>query len=448
MGITLELDGALGAVSIVGPFPIAYNTPGLTDGVTIYTPAVDDILLDVWVEVDTAWDGTTPKGDIGTFVGGNTGAFAFNNAIDLSVPDLDQGSNGYGGAGMLTGAESANVNVALAGAGTGSVGYRRAPLKLTAANPLKFVVSQDGQVGGADPGASQGSAKVYLVLGRASLSGPLAGPNLLLSDNTWVGTQTFTTNSTVAVTGAGTGSNPGSLVVGSGVTQDDLDAWPAQVMIAPDDSSPYALVIGNKDAGLQTNGISFYVDGSGNGNIGSSGILTVATTNDLNLYSGVGNILVNKPPIGPLPRIVGPITVNYNDAGLTTGVTLYTPVVGEILMDAWVEVDTEWNGTTPTGDIGTFVGYSGGLYGAYNIGALAMGSKDTESYGAGLLVNDSSNNFSLSEVSTLAGYRLGPSKFTATNPLKFVVSQDGLSGGADPGASQGVAKVYLVIATP
>src|SRR5271156_4709185 len=52
----------------------------------------------------------------------------------------------------------------------------------------------------------------------------------------------------------------------------------------------------------------------------------------------------------------------YSDAGLSTGLSLYTPTIGDILYDAWIEVDTAWDGTTPTAEIGSFVGTVVGWY--------------------------------------------------------------------------------------
>lgn len=45
-------------------FPFAYNTAGILTGAAIYTPTVGDIIYDWWVQVSTAWDGTTPRFDL------------------------------------------------------------------------------------------------------------------------------------------------------------------------------------------------------------------------------------------------------------------------------------------------------------------------------------------------------------------------------------------------
>lgn len=56
--------GSVPGVSIVRRFPFAFDTASLTTGAPLYTPTVNDILIDGWVEIVTAWDGTTPQGDV------------------------------------------------------------------------------------------------------------------------------------------------------------------------------------------------------------------------------------------------------------------------------------------------------------------------------------------------------------------------------------------------
>jgi hypothetical protein len=41
-----------------------------------------------------------------------------------------------------------------------------------------------------------------------------------------------------------------------------------------------------------------------------------------------------------------------------------------------------------------------------------------------------------------------PAKFTAADPIKVCVSQDGTNTGADPASTQGAGVLYLVTATP
>jgi hypothetical protein len=46
-----------------------------------------------------------------------------------------------------------------------------------------------------------------------------------------------------------------------------------------------------------------------------------------------------------------------------------------------------------------------------------------------------------------SGQRIVPARFSAANPVLVVVSQDGTAGGADPGATQGAAIVFVKTAS-
>lgn len=145
-------------VTVHGPFPFAFNTPGLNNGVNFYTPTVGDLLLDAWIEVTTAFNGTTPNGDIGTYVGTSSGLFAVGAPIPLTGAD----SEGAGG-GLLVNL-GAYMNPSLVGA-SASMNKRVAPARFTAANPLKLVISQTGLKGGAAIGGTAGAVNLYIVTG-------------------------------------------------------------------------------------------------------------------------------------------------------------------------------------------------------------------------------------------------------------------------------------------
>lgn len=137
----------------------AYNTADLNNGLTIFTPAVDDILLDVWVEVTTAFNGTTPKWDVGTFVGGNAGIL--DDTTGLAIGDLVPDSEGSSNAGLLN--NGSGSNYALSNV-SGVTGVRGVPARFTATNPFKIVVSQNGAKGGTAIGGSTGAATVYALV--------------------------------------------------------------------------------------------------------------------------------------------------------------------------------------------------------------------------------------------------------------------------------------------
>lgn len=147
----------------------------------------------------------------------------------------------------------------------------------------------------------------------------------------------------------------------------------------------------------------------------------------------------------------------YNTLGILTGAALYTPTIGDILLDAWIEIDTAWDGTTPKGDVGTFVGVEYGLIGGGSPGIpVDMTAAEDEGLGAGIQIQEagvrspftlSSMNYHWSGTQSLFN-KYAPAKFIAANPVKVCVSQDGTTTGATPGSTQGVAVLYLVTATP
>jgi len=169
--------------TIVRKFPFAFNDAGLAAGLAIYTPTVGDILLDCWVQVDTAWDGTTPFCDVGTFVGANTGIFRIIGApapLGLSVADTVYPGFGekigVAGPSAVQGIVAATMAQLLEATGAGTpfplsvvaaltslLGVARVLPALLGAGPIKVCVSQDGTAGGTDPGSTVGSGVVYLV---------------------------------------------------------------------------------------------------------------------------------------------------------------------------------------------------------------------------------------------------------------------------------------------
>lgn len=159
-----------GAARVLGPFPFAFDTPNIEDGVTIWTPAVGDILLDAWISVLTAFDGSTPMGDIGTFTEGQAfGMLASNNAAaDLSSADVSSG--GLDRAILSQGGGDVNGVYQVTLAEITYSSYRQLPGKFVAAAPVKVVVSQDGEIGGDSVGGSAGAGAVYLIVATPSLT--------------------------------------------------------------------------------------------------------------------------------------------------------------------------------------------------------------------------------------------------------------------------------------
>lgn len=170
-------------LSAVTARTFSFDDPGLANGISVYSPNAGDVLLALWVEIDTAWDGTTPLGDVGQFVGpsgifhsllnGDGGACLDMTSADISVPliggDLLIATQGSDVASTLAvtripaqvGTDGGTGLLLLSGAATS--GARILPGKFTSNTPIQVVVSTDGTTGGDDPAATQGSATLYVV---------------------------------------------------------------------------------------------------------------------------------------------------------------------------------------------------------------------------------------------------------------------------------------------
>lgn len=166
-------SSAAGA-AIIRAFPFTFDTPDLVTGHEIFTPTVGDVLLDAWIEVKTAWNGTTPKADVGPYTSSANGIFyAQIDAVDLRYVDWAYPAGGIN-ADPLT-AQNANVSSSLStqfldlavsnaiAAGSGIPKFPRWQARFISDDPWKIVVSSDGSRVGADPGATQGAAVLYLV---------------------------------------------------------------------------------------------------------------------------------------------------------------------------------------------------------------------------------------------------------------------------------------------
>jgi len=147
------------ALITVTELDVAFNLAGLNAGVTILSPNPGDLVFDVWVELHTAFDGTTPKLDVGT-TRNPVGFFQSlgNGPLDLTAAvDNDELQtlliSDYLRSG--TGSSFSDLN-AIAG--------RRIVPAAWANNVSDFSVwvSQDGNGGSAAPGSTTGLARVYV----------------------------------------------------------------------------------------------------------------------------------------------------------------------------------------------------------------------------------------------------------------------------------------------
>ena len=157
--------GGIGPAALVGravvrQFAFAWNTANILTGAALYTPTVADVIVAAWVRVVTAWDGVTPLCDVGTAVGITVGMFADTAAgpvrMDLADNELLDGT------GIAGQNNTAAMNSSI-GSAQLETQPRAIPALVTAANPVRVWVTQNGQSGGADPVPSQGTAVLYLV---------------------------------------------------------------------------------------------------------------------------------------------------------------------------------------------------------------------------------------------------------------------------------------------
>src|ERR1700747_2143590 len=70
--------------------------------------------------------------------------------------------------------------------------------------------------------------------------------------------------------------------------------------------------------------------------------------------------------------VVRKFPFSYNTPGLLTGATVYTPTIGDLLVGAWFEINTPWDGTTPLGEVGQFIDTNLGLFAYDTINAADM----------------------------------------------------------------------------
>jgi hypothetical protein len=154
---TLSSYGAVTLTSLA----FAFDTAALTTGVAILTPAIGDVIYDIGVSVTVAFNGTTPKADVGTFNGGNVGLFGeLGTVVDLSNADDAVTDN----AGLAVGHAANWLQASIGSVGAAaSAAYISGQLVVTAANPLVLVVSQNGQKSGTAIGGSAGSGLVYVL---------------------------------------------------------------------------------------------------------------------------------------------------------------------------------------------------------------------------------------------------------------------------------------------
>lgn len=158
-------------VPVVYGFHFAYNTPNLLTGAFLYQPALGDVMIEAWVEIDTAWNGTTPKLDVGTFsYGDTTGWWATQgSAVPLLASRADGGqldeifnTQTYSSPTVTPSSRLSDItNFSMT---TLNARQRRLPASVyDDTQSIKVCVSQDGSTTGANPGSTQGSGIIYMM---------------------------------------------------------------------------------------------------------------------------------------------------------------------------------------------------------------------------------------------------------------------------------------------
>jgi hypothetical protein len=170
----------------------------------------------------------------------------------------------------------------------------------------------------------------------------------------------------------------------------------------------------------------------------------------------------DKVPAGLLPAgspVVRAFSFAFDTADLETGLTVWTPAVGDVLLDAWFHVSTSFDGTTPFADLNVD-GEEWGLFDNYLPVAVPVDgtrhwlalSQAAAIYGAraALWVPDIADtpytSGQLTQPQQIPGGHF--QRFATTDPLKVWVSQDGSNTGDPVGGTQGAATLYFVTVTP
>lgn len=143
-------------------FAFTFATVGLTTGVPILQLRAGDVVYDVGFGIPTAFDGTTPLADVGTFTGGNDGLFQefVSTPIDLTAADNAVTDNTE----LLAPANPNWLQAAVGSAGAaGGAAYNASQLAVATDCELLLVVSETGAKGSTATGSTAGAGVVYVV---------------------------------------------------------------------------------------------------------------------------------------------------------------------------------------------------------------------------------------------------------------------------------------------
>lgn len=154
----LESDvggGGTGGAIVRGPFEFAYDTPGLNNGVEIFTPNAGDLLLAMYVFLDPVWNAAAQY-DVGAFDGTTEGIFGGMQGGSSGGINLDDSNPSFGLFSDNASASLARNDLFLSG---GEAVY----IAELTADPFLLVVSTNGIKGASASSATAGAARLYIV---------------------------------------------------------------------------------------------------------------------------------------------------------------------------------------------------------------------------------------------------------------------------------------------
>lgn len=168
--------------------------------------------------------------------------------------------------------------------------------------------------------------------------------------------------------------------------------------------------------------------------------------------AAVASLAVSAQTVGSAGavRIFGPFRFGFDTPGLNSGVEFYTPTVGDILVDAFVQFPVAFDGLSPQFDCIDIYGDTNGLF--YNnnapVNATAATAPGNALLAYGRVASSLSSALLTYDTAHPQSFPPFQSKVNKPTPWKLWVSSNGRAGGAAVGATKGEAELYLVMASP
>ena len=170
-----------------------------------------------------------------------------------------------------------------------------------------------------------------------------------------------------------------------------------------------------------------------------------ATPPTSNLGTYWESVAVPQPPLGVERLYAIPFDHSTGSTALAAGIDIrtlgdYVPQVGDVIDDAWFDVTTAFNGTTPLADFGSFSSAEG-LFLELNSAAVDM----TAATGA-VADNTGIDKIGGARLNKVAGSPLRIVAVSDEPPvIDLVVSETGHKGGTASGATAGAAVLYIKV---